>query len=220
MRELQSVDHKLYGNILLPSPAALGASFAVLPTPPALTAPLAGLTRYAASHHHAMLAAAWLEGTCTLLYVIFALALVHLAGPRVGLAERVTTLAAAAVLAVSLVNDLLLTAIAQAAALGVQTATALVAYGLASAAEHVFLLAPPLGLIPLRIPVLPPRPPRAVIAPDQHPAPRRRALIPRRCQPESGPDGRPGRARGQTGSPPHRLQVRAAHFLAGHLLAP
>ena len=61
--------------------AALGASFAVLPAPPALTASLAVLTRYAASHHHVMLAAAWLEGTGTLLYMIFALALVHLAGP-------------------------------------------------------------------------------------------------------------------------------------------
>ena len=35
----------------------------------------------AVSHHHALPAAAWLEGTGTLLYVIFVLALVHLAGP-------------------------------------------------------------------------------------------------------------------------------------------
>ena len=62
--------------------AALGVSFGLLPAPPTLTAPLAKLTSYAASHHHAMLAAAWLEGTGTLLYVIFVLALVHLAGPR------------------------------------------------------------------------------------------------------------------------------------------
>ena len=51
-------------------------------------------------------------------------------------------------------------AIAQSAALGThQTTTALVAYGLFAAAEHVFLLAPPLflplGLILLRIPLLP-----------------------------------------------------------------
>jgi hypothetical protein len=132
----------------------------MLPAPPALTAPVAELTRYAADHHHALLAAAWLEGTGTLLYVIFTLALVHLAGSRAGLAGRVTALAAAAVLAVSLVYDLLLIAIAQSAALGgQQTATALVAYGLFAAAEHVFLLAPPLllplGLILLRTPVLP-----------------------------------------------------------------
>ena len=63
-------------------------------------------------------------------------------------------------LAVSLIYDLLLIAIAQSAALGgQQTATALVAYGLFAAAEHVFLLSPPLllplGLILLRTPVLP-----------------------------------------------------------------
>jgi hypothetical protein len=140
--------------------AGLGASFAVLPPPPPLTAPLAALTRYAASHHHAMLAAAWLEGTGTLLYVIFVLALVHLAGARAGLAGRITTVACAAVLGVSLVYDVMLIAIAQSAALGgAQTTTALVAYGLFAAAEHVFLLAPPLllplGLILLRTQLLP-----------------------------------------------------------------
>jgi hypothetical protein len=140
--------------------AALGASFGVLPPPPPLTAPTAALTRYAASHHHTMLAAAWLEGTGTLLYVIFVLALVHLVGARAGLAGRITTVACAAVLGVSLVYDVMLIAIAQSAALGGrQTTTALVAYGLFAAAEHVFLLAPPLllplGLILLRVPVLP-----------------------------------------------------------------
>jgi hypothetical protein len=121
---------------------------------------LTALARYAAGHHHAMLAAAWLEGSGTLPYVIFVLALVHLAGTRAGFAGRVTTLAAAPVLAVSLVYDVMLTAIAQSAALGgQQTATALVAYGHFAAVGHVFVLAPPLflplGLILLRSPVLP-----------------------------------------------------------------
>jgi len=127
---------------------ALGASFGVLPPPPALTAPLTALTRYAAAYHHTLLAAAWLEGTGTLLYVIF------------GLAGRITALAAAVVLAVSMVYDITLIAMAQSAALGGhQTTTALVAYGLFAATEHVFVLAPPLllplGLILLRVPVLP-----------------------------------------------------------------
>ena len=139
---------------------ALGASFGVLPPPPALTAPLTALTRYAAAYHHTLLAAAWLEGTGTLLYVIFVLALVHLAGDRAGLAGRNTALAAAVVLAVSMVYDITLIAMAQSAALGGhQTTTALVAYGLFAATEHVFVLAPPLllplGLILLRVPVLP-----------------------------------------------------------------
>jgi hypothetical protein len=140
--------------------AALGLSFGLLPPPPALTAPLAALTHYAAAHQHLLMAAAWLEGTGTALYVIFVLALVHLAGARAGLAGRVTTLASAVVLAVSLVYDVTLIAIAQSAALGGrQTATALVAYGLFAATEHVFLLAPPLflplGLILLRTALLP-----------------------------------------------------------------
>ena len=69
--------------------AALGLSFGVLPSPPALTAPLAALTHYAAAHQHLLMAAAWLEGTGTALYVIFVLALVHLAGARAGLADDV-----------------------------------------------------------------------------------------------------------------------------------
>jgi hypothetical protein len=149
--------------------AALGLSFGVLPPTPALNAPLAALSDYATVHHHLIMAAAWLEGTGTALYVIFVLALVHLAGARAGFAGRVTALAAAVVLAVSLVYDVTLIAIAQSAALGGrQTTTALVAYGLFAATEHVFLLAPPLflplGLILLRTPLLPrPFAPLAVI---------------------------------------------------------
>ena len=83
-----------------------------------------------------------------------------LAGARAGLAGRVTTLASAVVLAVSLVYDITLIAFAQSAALGGrQTTTALVAYGLFAATEHVFLLVPPLflalGLILLRTAILP-----------------------------------------------------------------
>jgi hypothetical protein len=140
--------------------AALGLSFGVLPSPPALSAPLAALTRYGAAHQHILMGAAWLEGTGTALYVIFVLALVHLAGARAGLAGRVTALASAVVLAVSLLYDVTLIAIAQSAALGGrQTTTALVAYGLFAATEHVFLLVPPLflplGLILLRTAILP-----------------------------------------------------------------
>ena len=92
--------------------AALGFSFGVLPSPPALSAPLSALIRYGAAHQHLLMAAAWLEATGTTLYVIFVLALVHLAGARAGLAGRVTTLASAVVLAVSLAYDITLIAIA------------------------------------------------------------------------------------------------------------
>ena len=62
-------------------------------------------------------------------------------------------------LAVSLVYDLTLITMAQSAHLGgPQAATAVVAYGLFAAVEHIFLIAPPLllplGLILLRTPLL------------------------------------------------------------------
>jgi hypothetical protein len=140
--------------------AAVGASFGVLPSPPLITAPLAALTNYAAAHHHVMLAAAWLEGIGTLLQVIFVLAVAHLVGARVGLAGRITTVTCATVLGVSVLYDVTLIAMALSAAIGgVQTATAVVAYGLFAAVEHVFLIAPPLllplGLVLLRTPALP-----------------------------------------------------------------
>jgi hypothetical protein len=61
---------------------ALAAWFGLLPHPPPITAPMAELARYAAGHQHALLAAAWLEGTGTLLEVIFVLVLAHLASAR------------------------------------------------------------------------------------------------------------------------------------------
>jgi hypothetical protein len=138
--------------------AALDASFGLLPSPPPPTAPLAALTRYAASHHHALLAAAWLEGTGTQLQVIFVMALAHLAGPRAGLARRITTVACTAVLGIGLVYDVMLIAAPSGVANGPQTTTAPVAYGLFAGVEHVFLIAPPLlplGLILLRTSLLP-----------------------------------------------------------------
>jgi hypothetical protein len=132
----------------------------VLPEPPPINSPLTTLTHYAVSHRHIMLFAAWLEASGTALYAIFALALVHLAGSSAGLAGKITALASASVLAVSLMYDATLIAIAQSAALGgSQTTTARVAYGMFAAIEHLFLLAPPLllplGLIMLRTRVLP-----------------------------------------------------------------
>jgi len=139
---------------------ALGASCGLLPHPPPPTATVAELTHYAAAHPHVMLAAAWLEGTGTLLQVTFVLALAHLAGARAGLAGKIITVACATVLGVSLVYDVMLIAIALSATLGSpQTTTAVVAYSLFAAVEHVFLIALPLllplGLILLRTPLLP-----------------------------------------------------------------
>jgi hypothetical protein len=139
---------------------ALGASFGLLPHPPPPTATVAELTRYAASHPHVMLAAAWLEGTGTLLQVTFVLALARLSGAGAGLLGKITTVACATVLGISLVYDVMLIAIAQSATLGgPQTTTPVVACRLFAAVEHLFLTVPPLllplGLILLRTPLLP-----------------------------------------------------------------
>ena len=79
-----------------------------------------------------------------LLQIIFVLALAHLAGAKAGLADQITTVACAAVLGVSLLYDVMLIATAQSAALGGwQTTTALVAYGLFVAVEHMSLVGRP-----------------------------------------------------------------------------
>ena len=75
-----------------------------------------------------MLAVAWLEGTGTLLQVIFVLSLACVAGARAGLVARLTSVACVAVLGITLVYDVMLIAIAQSAALSdPQTTTAVVA---------------------------------------------------------------------------------------------
>jgi hypothetical protein len=126
---------------------ALGASFSIVPKPPAVGAPIAVLDAYARAHHDVLLWCAWLEGIGTMLYVVFLLSLVHLAGANRRLAGTLTLLAAAVVLGISLVYDVCLIAMAQGPALGgPQLATGSFAYGLWAACEHAFLIAPAIFL--------------------------------------------------------------------------
>jgi hypothetical protein len=139
---------------------ALGASFGIVPKPPAVSASTAVLNAYAKTHHDILLWAAWLEGSGTLLYVTFLLALVHLAGASRRISGTLTLLAAAVVLGISLVYDVCLIAMAQGPALGgSQLRTGSVAYGVWAACEHAFLIAPaillPLGFALRRSTVLP-----------------------------------------------------------------
>ena len=128
---------------------ALGASFGIVPKPPAVGAPTAVLDAYARANHDTLLWVAWLEGIGTLLYVTFLLSLVHLAGANRRLSGTLTLLAAAAVLGISLVYDVCLIAIAQGPALGgPQLTTASIAYGVWAGCEHAFLIAPAI-LLPL-----------------------------------------------------------------------
>jgi hypothetical protein len=128
---------------------ALGASFGIVPSPPALGASTAVLTAWSKAHHDVLLWAAWLEGIGTLLYVVFLLSLVHLADANHRVSGTLTLLAAAVVLGISLVYDVTLIAMAQSSAFGgPQLTTGTVAYGLFAAVEHAFLIAPAI-LLPL-----------------------------------------------------------------------
>jgi hypothetical protein len=126
---------------------ALGASFGIVPKPPAVGAPTHVLDAYTSAHHDILLWAAWLEGSGTLLYLVFVLSLVHLADANRRIAGTLTLLAAAAVLGISLVYDVCLIAMAQGPALGgPQLTTGPVAYGLWAGCEHAFLIAPAIFL--------------------------------------------------------------------------
>jgi hypothetical protein len=126
---------------------ALGASFAIPPTPPFVGAPAAVLDAYFKAHRDVLLWSAWLEASGTLLYVVFLLSLVHLAGANRRISGTLTLLAAAAVLGISLVYDVCLIAMAQGAAIGgSQLTTAPAEYGLWAASEHAFLIAPAIFL--------------------------------------------------------------------------
>jgi hypothetical protein len=126
---------------------ALGASFGIVPSPPALGASTALVTAWAKAHHDVLLWAAWLEGIGTLLYVVFLLSLVHVADANHRISGTLTLLAAAVVLGISLVYDVTLIAMAQSSAFGgPQLTTGTVAYGLFAAVEHAFLIAPAIFL--------------------------------------------------------------------------
>ena len=132
-------------------------SFLLDPGPPPGSS-VAQLIAFANQHHTAIILGSWLQGIGSLLTVVFALALVHLAGATHRFAGWVTLLAGASILGVSLVEITFYLAGAEAAV------TDDVAIGAASSAlitgvQHVFLIAPalllPLGTVLLGSGVLP-----------------------------------------------------------------
>ena len=137
-------------------PIVLTASFVMNPSPPAgLTT--AQLVAWAAPRAGILLIGGWTQGIGSALVVIFALGLVELGGGA-GLAGRVSGLAGAVILAVSLVEVTFYLAAAQSILTG-DTALGLIANGLTNAVHHVFLIAPalllPLGAVILTTRVLP-----------------------------------------------------------------
>lgn len=124
----------------------LTASFAINPAPPA-GATVAQMAEFARSHHNLIVLGGWSQGIGSLLLVIFALGLVHLAGAAQRLAGWLTLLSGATILMVSLMEIAFYLTVAQAAESG-DVATGLVGAALIKGVQHDFLIAPAL-LLPL-----------------------------------------------------------------------
>jgi hypothetical protein len=137
-------------------PVILVGSFAINPAPPPGLS-TAALAAWAAPRAGFLLLGGWSQGIGSLLIVIFALALVEMGGVASGFAGRLTQLAGATILAVSLLEVALYLAAGQALAARDVT-LGLVSAGLIKAVQHVFLIAPavllPLGFVILQTRVL------------------------------------------------------------------
>ena len=133
------------------------SSFRINPAPPA-DASIAQLTAFGREHHNTIVFGGWLQGMGSLLIVIFALALVHLAGATHRFAGWLTLLAGSTILMVSLLEIGFYLGAAQAAETG-DVSSGLASNNLIKAVQHVFLIAPalllPLGLILADSDVLP-----------------------------------------------------------------
>ncbi len=147
---------RLIGLCGVVGPVVLVGSFAMNPAPPAGLSG-AALAAWAAPREGLLLVGGWTQGVGSALIVVFALGLVELGGGA-GFAGRLTGLAGATILAVSLLEVTFYLAAAQAIAAQDMT-LALVASQLIKAVQHVFLIAPalllPLGAVILTTRVLP-----------------------------------------------------------------
>jgi hypothetical protein len=137
-------------------PLILVGSFAMNPAPPPGLS-TAAVAAWAAPRAGVLLLGGWTQGIGSLLIVVFTLALVELGGAESGFAGRLTQLASATILAVSLLEVAFYLAAAQAIASG-DVALGLLSGGLIKAVQHVFLIAPalllPLGLVIMKTGVL------------------------------------------------------------------
>jgi len=118
-------------------PVTLVGSFFINPAPPT-DASVAELTDFAHQHHTTIVLGGWLQGMGSLLLVIFALALVHLAGATHWFSGWLTLLAGATILAVSLMEVTFYLGAVQGAASG-DVASGLGSDNLRKAVQHAFL---------------------------------------------------------------------------------
>jgi hypothetical protein len=125
---------------------ALVSSFVMNPALPADFS-LAQLRDFAIQHHSGIVLGSWLQGIGSLLLVLFAIALVHLATATNSYAGWIRMLAGTIILMVSLVEITFYLGAVQAAEAGDLT-NGTVSNALIKAVQHVFLIAPALLLPP------------------------------------------------------------------------
>jgi hypothetical protein len=128
----------------LAGPAALAVYFAA----PAFAGwpyagePAAAVARYATSHATLFLVGTWLQGTGTVLCVVFFVVLLHATGPLSRLAAAIALVSAGALLSIVLVEGAFLAAVPSAAAAG-DSSTVATAFALSNGAFlRVFPIAP------------------------------------------------------------------------------
>jgi len=157
----EPITHRMPRLILLGAVSAivaLVAHFAILPSRPGLNATQPQLMQFAA-HHDALLASAWLDGVGSALLILSVVVMAHFVDAGGTVLGRIVQVVGAAVIAMSLVSDALLIAVAQAGSVGDGT-TVRTAYSLLHVADYVYPFANPfwlaaLGAIILRSGVLP-----------------------------------------------------------------
>ena len=135
----------------------LVASFRMNPGPPTGSS-VSQLLEFARIHQSAVFIGAWLQAMGSLLNVVFVLAVVRMCGAGGRVSGWITFLAAGTVLLVSLIEVTFYIAAVQAATGGDQ-GSAVAAFNLINAVQHVFLIAPvlllPFGVVILGLRVFP-----------------------------------------------------------------
>ncbi len=125
--------------------AYYAAPFTWMPLPPP-NATADQVLAFGNQYHNAILWDTWLQAVGSLLSVIFALALVHLAGASQRFAGRLTLLACGVILALALMEGTFALGALQAGANG-QPQAAVTCLDLTNTFIHIFLIAPSLFLV-------------------------------------------------------------------------
>ncbi len=113
---------------------------------PATDAPAAQVIAFGAKYQTAILIDCWFQVAGAFLSVVFALGLVHLAGPSKRLSGKLTLLVSGIIVVLALAEATFGIGSAMAAAVG-HTETSLVCFDLTNTFIHVFLIAPSLFLV-------------------------------------------------------------------------